>query len=139
MRDPVLTPEHTSDSFRGLVLSAADPSDWERVGADEMDDFRDEDQKQADLALVGTWWRCPDHALTDEPILLGHVAYCPSEECDSQVKLVHSAINDPNANAQARSVWRKSSDLFLAPVKDGKGGTKAGTKAGTKKKSAKSK
>ena len=47
------------------------------------------------------------------PILLSSIAYCPMENCTSQVKLVHSAINDPNANAQARSVWRKSSDMFL--------------------------
>ena len=81
-----------------------------------MEDFRTEEQKVADNGLVGTWWRCPDHELTDEPILLGHVAYCPEDACPNQVKLVHSAINDPNANAQARSVWRKSSDLFLAPI-----------------------
>ncbi len=86
-----------------------------------MDDFRTEDQKNADTELVGTWWRCKDHALTDGPILLGHVAYCPSDGCPHQVKLVHSAINDPNVNAQARSVWRKSSDLFMSPTK----GTKA--------------
>ena len=87
-----------------------------------MDDFRTEDQKKADQNLVGTWWRCMEHELTDAPILLGHVAYCPSDGCPNQVKLVHSAINDPNVNAQARSVWRKSSDLFLAPTKksDGK-------------------
>ncbi len=83
-----------------------------------MDEFRTEDQVTADEALIGTWWRCPEHTLTDAPILLAHVAYCPAEACTSQVKLVHSAINDPNANAQARSVWRKSSDLFLAPAEE---------------------
>jgi len=82
-----------------------------------MDDFRTEDQKTADQGLIGTWWRCESHELTDAPILLGHVAYCPNDGCPNQVKLVHSAINDPNVNAQARSVWRKSSDLFLAPTK----------------------
>jgi len=82
-----------------------------------MDDFRTDDQKQADQGLIGTWWRCESHELTDAPILLGHVAYCPNDDCPNQVKLVHSAINDPNVNAQARSVWRKSSDLFLAPTK----------------------
>lgn len=83
-----------------------------------MDDFRTEDQKQEDQDLLGTWWRCESHALTDAPILLGQVAYCPNDGCPNQVKLVHSAINDPNVNAQARSVWRKSSDLFLAPAKN---------------------
>ncbi len=82
-----------------------------------MEDFRSEDQRKADKRLVGTWWRCKEHELTDSPILLGHVAYCPTDNCSHQVKLVHSAINDPNVNAQARSVWRKSSDLFLAPAK----------------------
>ena len=71
-----------------------------------MDDFRTAEQLKVDEALLGTWWRCPDHGLTDAPILLSSVAYCPDDECDSQVKLVHSSINDPNANAQARSVWR---------------------------------
>ena len=84
-----------------------------------MDDFRTDEQKRDDKDLVGTWWRCKDHAITDGPILLGHVAYCPSDGCPNQVKLVHSAINDPNVNAQARSVWRKSSDLFLAPATEG--------------------
>lgn len=83
-----------------------------------MEDFRTDSQKHEDKQLVGTWWRCQDHELTDSPILLGHVAYCPSDGCAHQVKLVHSAINDPNVNAQARSVWRKSSDLFLAPAKE---------------------
>ncbi len=85
-----------------------------------MEDFRSEDQKTADERLVGTWWRCATHRLTEAPILLGSIAYCPNDECSNQVKLVHSSINDPNANAQARSVWRKSSDLFLAPVKKAK-------------------
>ena len=93
-----------------------------------MDDFRSEDQKKADQALIGTWWRCESHELTDEPILLGHVAYCPTDACPNQVKLVHSAINDPNANAQARSVWRKSSDLFLSPKKGKKGAKKEAKK-----------
>ena len=83
--------------------------------ATRMDDFRSEDQRKTDRKLVGTWWRCPTHGVTDLPILLSSVAYCPAEDCASQVKLVHSAINDPNANAQARSVWRKSSDMFLPP------------------------
>ena len=101
-----------------------------------MEDFRTDDQKQADKGLVGTWWRCQDHELTDTPILLGHVAYCPSDGCSNQVKLVHSAINDPNVNAQARSVWRKSSDLFLAPAKEAESKKAAGGKA-KKKSSAK--
>ena len=82
-----------------------------------MDEFRTVEQKSADAELIGTWWRCPDHGLTDGPILLSSIAYCPTDACPSQVKLVHSAINDPNANSQARSVWRKSSDLFMAPAK----------------------
>jgi len=85
-----------------------------------MDDFRTEDQTKQDEKLIGTWWRCPDHGLTDGPILLSSIAYCPTDTCPSQVKLVHSAINDPNANAQARSVWRKSSDLFMAPAREEK-------------------
>ena len=83
-----------------------------------MEDFRNDDQRRADRKLVGTWWRCPSHGVTDSPILLSSVAYCPTETCAAQVKLVHSAINDPNANAQARSVWRKSSDMFLPPAAD---------------------
>lgn len=82
-----------------------------------MEEFRTEEQIESDTNLIGTWWRCPTHELTEAPILLGSVAYCPQDDCDEKVKLVHSAINDPNANAQARSVWRKSSDLFLAKGK----------------------
>ncbi len=93
-----------------------------------MQEFRTEDQQTHDQGLIGTWWRCPVHELTEAPILLSSVAYCPQEECDSQVKLVHSSINDPNANSQARSVWRKSSDLFLAPA-DKKKGAKGKAKA----------
>lgn len=81
-----------------------------------MNEFRTSDEISTDNQLVGTWWRCPGHGLTDGPILLSSIAYCPTEDCPSQVKLVHSSINDPDANAQARSVWRKSSDLFLAPA-----------------------
>ena len=85
---------------------------------DSMDDFRNDDQRKNDRKLVGTWWRCPNHGVTDSPVLLSSVAYCPTDTCAAQVKLVHSAINDPNANAQARSVWRKSSDLFLPPAEE---------------------
>jgi hypothetical protein len=85
---------------------------------ESMEDFRNDDQRKNDRKLVGTWWRCPSHGTTDSPILLSSVAYCPTESCAAQVKLVHSAINDPNANAQARSVWRKSSDLFLPPAEE---------------------
>ena len=78
--------------------------------------FERREKRKQDRKLMGTWWRCPEHGTTDMPILLSSVAYCPMESCVSQVKLVHSAINDPNANAQARSVWRKSSDMFLPPA-----------------------
>ena len=42
-----------------------------------MDDFRNDDQRKADRKLVGTWWRCPSHGVTDSPVLLSSVAYCP--------------------------------------------------------------
>ena len=102
-----------------------------------MEDFRSDEQKETDKALIGTWWRCREHALTEEPILLGQVAYCPKDDCNEQVRLVHSAINDPNANAQARSVWRKSSDLFLAPVKKAEKSAAAKKKRKRKKSAAK--
>lgn len=47
-----------------------------------------------DRTLVGTWWRCPLHGLTEDPILLGGRTYCPVDACDQPSFLVHSALQD---------------------------------------------
>ena len=47
-----------------------------------------------DRTLTGTWWRCLQHGLTQDPILLGGSAYCPRDGCANPVVLVHSALQD---------------------------------------------
>jgi hypothetical protein len=47
-----------------------------------------------DKELTGTWWRCKTHALTQDPILLGGLTYCPDDDCTELVVLVHSALQD---------------------------------------------
>jgi len=47
-----------------------------------------------DKDLMGTWWRCLSHGLTQEPILLGGRSYCPVEDCSSPANLVHSVLQD---------------------------------------------
>ena len=51
-----------------------------------------------DNDLVGTWWRCKTHALTQDPILLGGLTYCPADDCTELVVLVHSALQDREKN-----------------------------------------
>lgn len=51
-----------------------------------------------DKELEGTWWRCMEHGLTQDPILLGGVTYCPDDECGEVVVLVHSALQDREKN-----------------------------------------
>ncbi len=47
-----------------------------------------------DRTLIGTWWRCLQHGLTQDPILLGGRTYCPAETCEQMAILVHSALQD---------------------------------------------
>ncbi len=51
-----------------------------------------------DRILVGTWWRCSAHGLTQDPILLGGRTYCPRDECSETAILVHSALQDKPEN-----------------------------------------
>ena len=51
-----------------------------------------------DEDLVGTWWRCPVHGLTQAPILLGGLTYCPADRCTAIATLVHSALQDRDKN-----------------------------------------
>lgn len=44
--------------------------------------------------LAGTWWRCPSHGLTVDPVHLGDAAYCPDEGCIDTVVLVHRVTDD---------------------------------------------
>jgi hypothetical protein len=55
-----------------------------------------------DKDLLGTWWRCHDHGLTQDPILLGGRSYCPVEECGSVANLVHSVLQD---KSEAKRGW----------------------------------
>lgn len=55
-------------------------------------DFRSPSQVLADRKLRGVWYRCRVHRLTDEPIVLGGVAYCPDERCSRMLLLVASPV-----------------------------------------------
>ena len=55
-----------------------------------------------DRLLRGTWWRCPTHGLTQDPILLGGKTYCPADDCSDVAVLVHSALQD---KAENRRGW----------------------------------
>ena len=52
--------------------------------------------------LRGTWWRCLQHGLTEDPILLGGRTYCPSDGCAQSAILVHSALQD---KVEGRRGW----------------------------------
>jgi hypothetical protein len=47
-----------------------------------------------DRLLMGTWWRCLRHGLTQDPILLGGRTYCPMDDCEQSAILVHSTLQD---------------------------------------------
>lgn len=57
---------------------------------------------ESDRDLVGTWWRCMTHGLTQDPIILGGKSYCPCEDCTETVILVHSVLQD---RAKNRRGW----------------------------------
>src|SRR5215831_3399546 len=42
-----------------------------------------------DKLLTGTWWRCLQHGLTEDPIILGGQTYCPRDGCAKAAVLVH--------------------------------------------------
>lgn len=58
---------------------AGPPSDW-----------RTDAQRTHDGGLLGTWWRCRTHGLTDDATILGVVAYCPADDCTQVALLVCS-------------------------------------------------
>lgn len=51
-----------------------------------------------DSTLMGSWWRCSSHGLTQEPILLGGRSYCPRDRCSGLANLVHSVLQDKDEN-----------------------------------------
>lgn len=53
-------------------------------------DWRTDAQRTHDGGLLGTWWRCRTHGLTDDATILGVVAYCPADDCTQVVLLVCS-------------------------------------------------
>lgn len=56
------------------------------------EDFRTPAERRADRALGGVLYRCRAHGLTDEPVILGGVPYCPREDCEARVLLAASPI-----------------------------------------------
>ncbi len=81
-------------------------------------DFRSAEQRASDKDLRGTWFRCPDHGLTDDPIYLafdagsGGAWYCPDDYCSAEVLVVHTTAADPKT---APSVWDKSTKKNRTP------------------------
>jgi len=73
-------------------------------------DFRDAATKAADAALVGTWWRCEEHGLTDAPVGLGSVWYCAHDPCERQVLPVGGATRD--INKIDKSAWNKATQKY---------------------------
>lgn len=64
--------------------------------------------------LIGAWWRCPAHGLTEEPVVLGGIAYCRDAWCSERIPLVHSALDDrPEAN------WNERGGERVAPWREG--------------------
>jgi|SwirhirootsSR3_FD_contig_21_19709270_length_312_multi_3_in_0_out_0_2 hypothetical protein len=55
-----------------------------------------------DRLLTGTWWRCLQHGLTEDPIILGGQTYCPRDGCAKAAVLVHSALQD---KVEGRRGW----------------------------------
>ncbi len=49
---------------------------------------------ESDRYLSGTWFRCSEHGLTQDPIHLGGKTYCPDFTCDGFAVLVHSTLQD---------------------------------------------
>lgn len=54
--------------------------------------------------LRGAWCECEEHGLTENAIHVGAVPYCPADDCDARVRLVHSVMDDP----KERTVWTRS-------------------------------
>jgi len=81
-------------------------------------DLRTPEQVAEDKALRGTWWRCLDHGLTQNPIYMDSNAgesgawYCPDDLCMREVLVVHATAQDPKATP---SVWRKSTEENRLP------------------------
>lgn len=55
-------------------------------------EFRNRVTIAADARLVGTWWRCRRHGLTQDPIILAGIPYCRDDDCAERVLLAHSAM-----------------------------------------------
>lgn len=47
--------------------------------------------------LKGLWFRCEQGHLTDNPIYLAHLIYCPNDDCAATTKVVHSVADDKKA------------------------------------------
>ena len=62
-----------------------------------------------DRNLKGTWWRCLNHGLTTDPILLGGKTYCPADNCFDTAILVHSALQDKQDNKRGWNDVAKTS------------------------------
>ncbi len=82
----------------------------------ELRDWRTKRQKAADRKLEGTWWRCRTHGLSQKPIHLGALPYCPADDCDRHMILVHSAgyrNRRPELDADGnRKLWNAPREDF---------------------------
>ena len=94
-RRPVVAGDHAGRRDSDLARNL-EPDDL------VVEDFRDADTRRADAQLVGLWYRCPVHGLTQDPILLGYVPYCPADPCTEALLLVH------HAQAATKSEWTRS-------------------------------
>lgn len=74
-------------------------------------DFRTKAQRNEDAKLVGTWWRCPTHGLTEEPLLMAGHPFCPEDVCDRVLLVVASGVTivqqgrERTAKGQPRIEW----------------------------------
>jgi hypothetical protein len=59
----------------------------------ELRDFRDAGVRAADAKLHGVWYRCVEHGLTQEPIVIASTVNCPTDPCNRRVLLV-STVKD---------------------------------------------
>lgn len=73
-------------------------------------DFRTDEQRAADRGLLGTWWRCPVHGLTEEAIPVGDYLYCAADPCEHRVIVAHSSWDDPERKATRGKEWRRTMD-----------------------------
>lgn len=86
------------EQITGIGAQAAGRFDAAAVAGSDTDDvvvedFRDAATRKRDEDLEGTWWRCAEHGLTQDPIVVGYVPYCPADVCTRAVLLVHHAMS----------------------------------------------